>query len=82
MIVTNLEKGIKVGLYRNNIDLKILAKFRIEQVEMAMDHNIFPLDIFNLTKVQVELLDHFLRGICTLKGHKLMNKYQQIIEEE
>ena len=26
--------------------------------------------------------EHFLYGICTLKGHKLINKHKQIIEEE
>jgi TetR/AcrR family transcriptional regulator, cholesterol catabolism regulator len=29
-----------------------------------------------------QLTDHYLHGIVTLKGHKLVNKYQQINEEE
>jgi len=82
MVERNLESGKIQGFYRTDIDSRIMAKFRIEQVEMAMNPDTFPPDKFNLTQVQVALLDHFLHGIATLKGHKLINKYKQIIEEE
>ena len=78
----NLKKGIKQGLYRKDIDTKIMAKLRIEQVEMAMNPAIFNPEKFKLSNVQVALLDHFLHGITTLKGHKLINKYKKIVEEE
>jgi hypothetical protein len=32
--------------------------------------------------VQIVMIDHFLHGICTLKGHKLINKYKQVSEDE
>jgi len=82
MVEANIEKGIKQGLYRKEVDAKILAKFRIGQIEMALNPDIFPTDEFNLTKVQVDLLDHFLHGILSMKGHKLINKYKQVSEEE
>jgi hypothetical protein len=31
--------------------------------------------------VQVQFLDHFNYGICTLKGYKLLNQYKNIKEE-
>jgi hypothetical protein len=46
-----------------------------------MNPSIFPPDKFNHVDVQIQLLDHFLHGIATLKGHKLINKYRQIDEE-
>ena len=81
-IEENLKRGIKQGLYRKDLKIKILAKFRIEQVEMAFNPSMFPQNKFNLTEVQLVLLDHFLHGITTLKGHKLINKYKQVTEEE
>ena len=78
----NLKKGIAQGLYRSEIDTKIMARLRIEEVDLAMNPAVFPPDKFNLTVVQVALLDHFLHGILTIKGHKLINKYKQVIEEE
>jgi hypothetical protein len=37
---------------------------------------------YGLVQVMSELTEHFLYGICTLKGHKLINKYKEITEEE
>ena len=82
MIQKNLGKGITEGLYRSEINIIILAKLRLEEIEMAINPNIFPMDKFDITQVQLTLFEHFLYGICTLKGHKLINKYKQIIDEE
>jgi AcrR family transcriptional regulator len=82
MIESSIERGKKEGLVRNDINSKILSRMRIEQVEMGLNPEIFPQTEFKLVDVQLALIDHFLHGICTLKGHKLINKYKQIIEEE
>jgi len=82
MIETNLHQGISQGYFRHDINVKILAKMRIEQVEIAMNPMIFPYDKFNIAEVQLSMIDHFLHGITTLKGHKLLNKYKNINEDE
>lgn len=82
MIEENLHKGIHQGLYRKDIDIPVMARLRIEQVEMGFNPEIFPPGKYNLANVHFALFDHFLHGITTLKGHKLINKYKQITEEE
>lgn len=82
MVEDTLSRGIKQGLIRPDINTKILSRMRMEQIEMGFNPNIFPPDKFKVLDVQLSLIDHFLYGICTLKGHKLINKYKQIIEEE
>lgn len=82
LVINNLEKGKKQGLYRPDIDPAVIARLRIEEVEMGMNPVIFPPDKFKLVDVEVALLDHWMHGICTLKGHKLINKYRQVTEEE
>ena len=82
MVETNLQHGISQGYFRNDINVRILAKMRIEQVEMAMNPMIFPHDKYNIAEVQLCMIDHFLHGITTLKGHKLLNKYKNINEDE
>ena len=82
MVVENLQKGIEQELYRKDMDIRIIAKLRVEQVEMAFNPSIFPPDKFKPVQVQMQLLDHFMHGISTLKGHKLINKYKHLIEEE
>jgi TetR/AcrR family transcriptional regulator, cholesterol catabolism regulator len=82
MVERNLKKGIKEGLYREKIDVKVIARLRLTQVEMAMNPAVFPPEKFNIGAVQLAMLDHFLHGITTLKGHKLINKYNSVVEEE
>ena len=77
----NIEKGKAMGLYRENINPDILAKLRMVQIEMAFNPEIFPPTQYKLQDLQVEFIMHFLYGICTLKGHKMINKYCQINEE-
>jgi hypothetical protein len=82
MVEESLVSGVKQGLVRSDIDIKILTRMRLEQINMAFNPTLFPPDQFNQLQVHLTLLDHFLYGTCTLKGHKLINKYKQITEEE
>lgn len=76
-----LTKGIKQGYIRPDIDVKIMARMRVNQVEMGFNSNIFPIAEFSTWKVQYQLLEHFNFGICTLKGYKLLNEFKNINDE-
>ncbi len=81
-IEETLIRGINEGFFRTNINTKILARLRIETVEMGFNTEVFPISEFETPKVQIEFFEQFTFGICTIKGHKLLNKYKQIHEEE
>ena len=74
----NLKQGILQELYRKELKTKILARLRIEEVEMGFNSVVFPPDKFRISDVQLTLIDHFLHGIVTLKGFKLIEKYKKI----
>ncbi|MFD2146888.1 hypothetical protein [Mucilaginibacter antarcticus] len=76
-----LTKGIQQGYIRPDIDVKIMARMRVNQVEMGFNINIFPIAEFSTWTVQYQLLEHFNFGICTLKGYKLLNEYKNIANE-
>jgi|SRR5215217_847977 len=76
-----LTKGVKQGYIRPDIDVKIIARMRVSQVETGFNTQIFPMAEFNPWKVQSQFLEHFNYGICTLKGYKLLNKYKNINDE-
>jgi len=76
-----LTKGIKQGYIRPEIDVRIVARMRVNTVELGFNTTIFPIAEFNTWKVQVQFLDHFNYGICTLEGYKLLNQYKNIKEE-
>ena len=76
-----LTKGIAQGYIRPDIDVKVIARMRVMQVEMGFNTSIFPANEFNIWKVQQQLLEHFNFGICTLKGYKLLDEYKTAHQE-
>jgi len=73
----NLERGIKEELYRREIDIEILSRFRVESMLISFNPEFYIGQKHNLAEVEHQLLEHFLFGIASLKGHKLILKYQQ-----
>lgn len=82
MVEKSLDKGKREGHVRDDVNVKILARLRMEQIEWAMNPGVFHPDKYKILDVHLVLAEHFLYGICTLKGHKLINKYKEITEEE
>jgi AcrR family transcriptional regulator len=73
----NLRKGIHQELYRKDLKIKILARLRIEEIELGFNPDTYRPDDFKITDVQLALIDHFLHGIVTLKGFRLIEKYKK-----
>jgi AcrR family transcriptional regulator len=80
MIVTMLERGIKEGYFRKDINVEILATLRIEQIDMAFNPEMFDHNKYSVAEITTSLFEHFIYGISTLKGHQKMNEFKQIIE--
>jgi AcrR family transcriptional regulator len=81
VIRENLKRGIDEGYYRKELNLDIITKMRIEQIDMAFSYSSFPVNKYSVLQVMNELTEHYLYGICSLKGHRQVNKYKQINEE-
>ncbi len=73
----NIERGIGEELYRPEIDIDIHVKARLESMMIPFSQLVFPKTKFDLIKVETELTMHFLYGLATIKGHKLITKYLQ-----
>lgn len=72
-----LKSGIEEGYFRDDIDTEILAVLRVEQIEMALDNRAYPRHKFDFQDVLQQLFDHFLNGLVSEKGRKLLKKYKQ-----
>lgn len=81
-IIGNLRRGIAEGLFRADLDVEVLARLNLGQIDLAFDHDLYPLAQFSPLRVNKVFDEHFLLGVATLKGHRLFNKYQHITEEE
>jgi AcrR family transcriptional regulator len=77
VIRKNMERGIKEELFRPEINIDILSRFRIESMMLAFNIDIFPPRKYNLAHVTREIIEHYLYGLSTLKGHKLIIKYNE-----
>jgi len=77
MVKKNIERGIGEELYRPEIDIEIMSRYRLESMMLGFNTELFPSSKFNLVKLQQEILEHFLYGLATLKGYKLILKYKQ-----
>lgn len=76
-----LQRGIQEGLYRDNINIEIMARMRIEDMEAVFNPFLFTPSKFNLTELIYETTLHFLYGVATIKGHKLINRYINLNED-
>jgi AcrR family transcriptional regulator len=75
-ILRNMRQGVEEGLYREDIDIEVLARLRLEEVQLGFDSSLFPPAQFDLYNTQMQLLEHFIRGIVTEKGLALFNQYR------
>ena len=73
----NLERGKAEGLYRPEINTDVIAKIRLETIMLPFNEEFFPKNQYSLLNVQQELIEYFLFGMVTLKGYKLITKYQK-----
>ena len=77
MIRNNIEWGMQDGLYRPDIDADILSKFRIESLMIPFNVSVFPPAKYNLAHTSEIIIEHFIYGIASVKGHKLIQKYKE-----
>ncbi len=77
IIRENLVRGIKEELFREDLNIDILARFRVEFMLLAFNPEFQARVKHSLVEIEEELIIHYLFGLVNAKGHKLILKYQQ-----
>jgi len=80
-VLKNLKAGIEEGNFRKEINCEIMALMRLDQVDMIFNQLVFPPGKFIMPEVMTEITEHYLYGLCTVKGHNLINNYKQLTQE-
>ncbi len=75
LIRKNLEWGMREKLYRPDLDVEVMVKFRLESLMIPFNVSVFPPGRYNLAAASNELILHFIYGLASIKGHKLIQKY-------
>ena|SRR5215203_1173689 len=76
LIRQNLERGVSEELYREEIDIEVMTRYRLFSILISFDSEVFPSNKTNLVYIEQQLLEHFLWGLSTLRGQKLIQKYK------
>lgn len=73
-ILLNLKKGVKEGLYREELNKEVIAKLYLWRSESIQFDELFTIEEFTSLKLFVELLTYHIRGIATEKGIIVLDK--------
>ena len=70
----NIKKGIKEGLYRDDINAEIITKHYTSRFEIIFDKELFPSERFSPAETYFEIFRYHIRGIASEKGLKYLSK--------
>jgi AcrR family transcriptional regulator len=73
-IQKNLLKGQAEGLYREEMNVAIIANLHMTRMEYRYRHNTYQDDEFDSREVMQEIFIYHLRGIANEKGIKILNE--------
>lgn len=71
-----IKRGIEEKIFRDEIQIPIVAKMHFHSMDLCFDFNAFPKEKFELALTLREIQDMFLRGICNEEGLKLLQEYR------
>ena len=73
-VSANMNKGIKEGLYREDLNIPVIAKIYIARFDAVFDTVLFPEKEYDLQEVIWEMFRYHIRGIASDKGTKYLIK--------
>lgn len=76
LITDNLKRGIREEVYRPEINVDIMSRLRLGTIMLSMNMDIFPRGQYSVLEIEEEIIIHFLFGIASAKGVKLIQKYK------
>ena len=65
---TNMNKGKKEGLYRKDLNSKIIAKLHVFRTETLFDNDMFTMEEMTSIKMFHEIFVYHLQGILSHEG--------------
>ena len=77
VIKQNLKRGIEEELYRDDLKVEVLARFRVESMMLPFNPEFHTKVKLSLAAIEQEITMHFLFGMVSPKGYKLAVKYRQ-----
>jgi AcrR family transcriptional regulator len=80
LIVELIEKGIKEGIFMDDVNAKAIAWVLVEQLYMISDQQLFPSSLFSASEVYKSIIIYMTRGIATKEGMEILEGYLTLPE--
>ncbi len=77
-IKENIEMGVKQGIYREDLDVDIIAKLFVGKTLIVVDETLFPLRDYNREDLFNTYIKYHLHGIVSDQGLKLLQQQNKI----
>lgn len=71
----NLDRGMAMGLYRENLDIEFVSRIYFNGVNGIKDETLFPPEQFPKSALHEAYLEYHIRGIVTKYGLKSLKKF-------
>ncbi|NML20322.1 TetR/AcrR family transcriptional regulator [Pseudoflavitalea sp. G-6-1-2] len=76
VVKENMMRGIREELFRADLNVDVLSKFRLESMMMPFNTQLFPTSKYTLIQVIEVIMGHYMFGLATAKGHALILQYK------
>lgn len=73
MVLDNITQGINEGIYRDDLDRSLVAKFYIGHIEALLFEDSVNKEMIDFVHFHIEMLLYHLRGVCNEKGLTILN---------
>jgi AcrR family transcriptional regulator len=77
IIKANIERGKQEGLFRADIDVDVLTRYRLANMFLMFDFEHFPSNKFTAIEIITKTTDNFLHGMSTQQGLLIIEQYKQ-----
>ena len=74
-VLDNLTRGKDQGLYRESINIDIIARIYFSVSLAIKDKDLFPENLYSMNTLVNTYIEYHLRGICTPTGLETLNKF-------
>jgi AcrR family transcriptional regulator len=73
-ILQNLEKGVANGLYRDNMNIEIIARMYVGRMQTIVNEEIFPGNDYSFNEIVNESIRFHIYGIVSQKGREYLEE--------
>ncbi len=81
VLFENLKEGKKRGIYRDDIDIDLIASLYVQMSTFMFDQKAIDAPRARKIKLYYEFVKYHIRGIATQSGHDLLNQYEYFWHE-